>query len=89
MEKQQLFIKVRFSSKEYGATAGLVLDFDRYDSMTIPEFSRLFPYSESMKMKTLEKSPVFNAWDEAFDYDFETAKDTTVQDVSPWEVKID
>jgi len=77
------YIKIRFRSK-YGETAGIVLAFERYDAMTVTELSRLFPMSECLKMGYLEKSPVFESWDNAFLFDFDDSRSyVTRQTVNP------
>lgn len=78
----QRFLKVRFTSR-FGSTAGLVLEFERYDSMTVTQFSELFPDSEAMKMGKLQKSPVYERWDDAFLFDFDTSMVITDQIVNP------
>jgi hypothetical protein len=57
----------------FDATAGLVLDIDRFRNMSITDVSRLFPYSEAGKMERLRRSPLFPTWDEAFEFDFDVA----------------
>jgi len=64
--------KVRFTSKANGSTAGLVIESDRFERMSITDFSRLFPYSEASKMRTLQVSPEFPTWEAAFDHSFES-----------------
>jgi len=66
------YVKVRFTSRRHGVTAGLVVTTDsarpRIDASNA---SRLFPLSEAPKMKTFQRSPPFATWQEAFDYTFE------------------
>jgi hypothetical protein len=64
------FKKVRFTSKENGNTSGLILDEDKLNKMTISEISKLFPYSESMKMEKIQLSPSFPDWEQCFKHDF-------------------
>lgn len=65
------YVKVRFSCKTNGATAGLVLPYDKVSHATISELSRFFPYSEAPKMKRLELSPQYATQEEAFAHTFE------------------
>jgi hypothetical protein len=58
--------KVWFESVLHGRTAGLIVPAEQLKSMTISEVSRLFPYFEANKMKTLQVSPVFETWEAAF-----------------------
>lgn len=67
------FHKVRFSSKEHGATAGVILSSRFIERNTVSEISRLFPYSESMKMETFEVSPAYETADAAFYHSFDGA----------------
>jgi len=60
--------KIRFTGKR-GNTAGIVIDENMF-SLSVSDLSRLFPYSEAMKMERLEVSPVFDSWDDAFAYQF-------------------
>lgn len=62
--------KVMFSSKNYGKTAGLVIESEKLAEMSIAEISRLFPYSEAMKMGKLHISPKYNSWEHAFEHEF-------------------
>jgi hypothetical protein len=62
--------KVRFTSK-HGSTAGLILERDKLEDMTIEDVSRLFTLYESPKMQRFEHSPAFDSFDDAFDYQFE------------------
>jgi hypothetical protein len=39
--------------------------------MTIGDISRLFPYSEAMKMERIHTSPVYDTWEAAFNHQFE------------------
>ncbi len=69
------YIKIRFESRPYGHTAGFVLELGRFEDMSLEEISRLFPYSESLKMKTLLRSKSYPTWEEAFQHNFDdTAK---------------
>ena len=61
--------KVRFTSKEHGSTAGLVLT-DEHFPVVLTAVSRLFPVSEFRKMELFQQSPPFQTWDEAFNYQF-------------------
>lgn len=63
------FRKVRFFSKEHGATAGLVLDASHFPE-NISAISRLFPSSEFRKMERFQKSPAFETYEDAFSYEF-------------------
>lgn len=63
------YIKARFTSLD-GATAGLVFNVEAFESMTISEFSRLFPISEARFMRAVEVSPRYQTWEAAFNHDF-------------------
>jgi hypothetical protein len=69
------FCKVRFKSGNR-ATAGLVFNANavrrigQQPPLSVGEISCYFPAWEAMKMKTLEISPVFNSWNEAFYFEF-------------------
>lgn len=65
-----MFTKVRFTSKNHGSTAGLILDARKLQDMSIGDISRLFPYSEAMRMQRLETSPSYETWEEAFNHEF-------------------
>ena len=67
------YIKVRFESKRYGNTAGLVLELNKFENMSVEDLSRLFPYIESMKMHTLIRSQSYPTWEEAFSHNFDHA----------------
>jgi hypothetical protein len=66
------YIKVRFTSKSNGSTAGLVIEADRLYGMPLTELSRLFPGSEASKMERqeliehVELSPEYASFEEAF-----------------------
>jgi hypothetical protein len=64
-----MFHKVRFTSPQYGHTAGLVLTAAQLKVRGFDP-SRLFPRSDWPKMRTLQVSPAFVSWLEAFDYRF-------------------
>lgn len=64
------FRKIRFRSLVQGETAGLVLSAHRESSMRIDELSKLYPMSEAPKLATYERGPVFDTWEEAFQYIF-------------------
>ena len=63
------YVKVRFTGKA-GETAGIVIEAAKAKAMSIPDLSRLFPYSESGKMSRVHTSPEFASWDEAFAFSF-------------------
>lgn len=63
--------KVRFISKYNGNTSGIVLTNIQQQNMTISEISKLFPYSESLKMERLERSEYFTTWEEAFNFNMD------------------
>jgi len=65
-----MFRKIRFISKEHGATAGLVIGPEQCD-WTVSDLSRLFPVWEAMKMRRLQSSPFFTTFEEAFTFSFE------------------
>lgn len=64
-----MYHKVRFTSKEHGSTAGLILT-EEQTKRPITELSRLFPASEFRKMVKLQVSPAYKTWDEAFAHSF-------------------
>jgi hypothetical protein len=66
------FIKVRFSSKHYGETAGLILPSGlvKNGRIDINAASRYFPTSEFRRMERIEFSPVFEKWEDAFNFTF-------------------
>ncbi len=64
------FHKVMFYSPKFGQTAGLVVKSDWLKDKSTSEISRLFPYSEAMKMTRLCVSQGFETWDEAFNHSF-------------------
>jgi hypothetical protein len=64
------FHKVIFTSSQHGATAGLVIDATKIDPRDMVRVSRLFPYSETPKMRTYHVSPAFPTFEQAFDYEF-------------------
>ncbi len=61
--------KFRFTSRN-GATAGLVIESDRFERMSITDLSRFFPYSEAQFMARLEVSPEYPTWEDAFNHSF-------------------
>lgn len=63
------FRKFRFTSNQ-GATAGLVIESDRFERLSVTDLSRFFPYSEARFMARLEVSPEFPAWEAAFNHVF-------------------
>ena len=64
------FIKVRFTSKEHGATAGLIFPAkDLYD-MSLTKLSRHWPAGEALKMRRVEMSPEYDTWEAAFLHTF-------------------
>lgn len=65
------FLKIRFTSPAQGSTAGLVLDTDKFNALSIQDISRMFPYSEALKMKRLQASRNYPTWVEAFAHEFE------------------
>lgn len=62
--------KIRFYSKQYGETAGLVIQHDGKTFHSVEELSRLFPMHEALKMQKFQSSPVFDTWNEAFAFEF-------------------
>jgi len=63
-----MYHKVRFTSS-IGSTAGLILT-DKQVKLHITEISRMFPYSEAMKMATFQVSPAYETWEQAFAHEF-------------------
>ena len=67
----ETYCKIRFVSKyHHGATAGLIFTATKLKGKTIADISRFFPYSEANKMDRLQRSPFFESWDDAFNYEF-------------------
>lgn len=66
------YIKVRFTSKEHGVTAGLIFPESVYERMSVEKLSRHFPYSEALKMRMIERSKAYRTWEEAFLHSFDT-----------------
>ena len=64
------YVKFRFKSK-LGATAGLVMALGKFERSNVSELSRLFPYSEALKMAVWQVSPAFDSWDSAFSFTFQ------------------
>ena len=69
------FQKVRFSQHATSndpelCTAGLVLDAAKLANMTVSDISRLFPYSESHKMRVLQVSKKYPHFYDAFNHQF-------------------
>lgn len=62
--------KIRFYSKEHGPTAGLVVRFDGKTMYTLTQLSKLFPITEAPKMKRFQAGPIFDTWEEAFNFEF-------------------
>ena len=69
------FIKIRFSSKSHGPTAGLIFEASRVKAMSLGDISRAWPYSEALKMERVERSPEYDSWGEAFNHDFKENDD--------------
>jgi hypothetical protein len=65
------YIKVRFTSKANGSTAGLVIEADKLYRTPLTELSRLFPVSEASKMERVELSPEYDSFEEAFAHNFD------------------
>ena len=63
------FSKVRFTSKEHGSTASIVLSEEKQSNMPVSKISRLFPKAECLKMERIERGPYFDTWEEAFKHD--------------------
>lgn len=65
------YCKIRFVSKyHHGATAGLIFSASQMKGKTIADISRAYPISEFQKMNRMQRSPMFETWDEAFRYEF-------------------
>ena len=62
------YVKVWFESKDHGKTAGLILKADDSRLKDVVELSRMFPYSEALKMESVYISEPFDTWEEAFNY---------------------
>jgi hypothetical protein len=50
--------------------AGLVVKADWLKGKSVSQMSRLFPYSEAMKMSHVCVSDAFDTWDDAFNHTF-------------------
>jgi hypothetical protein len=68
-EGSAMFQKIRFTAGRR-ATAGLVLPAEAAMDRSPVALSRFFPMTEAAAMHRLERSPLFNTWDEAFRYVF-------------------
>lgn len=68
--KPEQYKKVRFYSQVYGPTVGIVLTIAKLTELGLDGFSRLFPYSESLKMDRIQLSPPYDTWEEAFNHEF-------------------
>jgi hypothetical protein len=67
----ETYCKIRFVSKyHHGATAGLIFSASQLEGKTIAGISRFFPYSEANRMDRLQRSPFFENWNDAFNYEF-------------------
>lgn len=64
------YIKVRFTSKKNGSTAGLVFASQELEKFSIEKISRHFSIFESMKMERIEQSQSYGTWKEAFNHQF-------------------
>ena len=60
------YVKIKFSSRQHGDTAGLVISLEKYMTSTMSELSRLYPVSESKKMRRFSVSKVHPDFDGAF-----------------------
>ena len=69
--KQTTFIRVWFESKQHGRTAGLIFPVEQLKGKSVSEISRYFPYSEAMKMERFFTSPLFDSWEDAFNFKIE------------------
>lgn len=63
------YIKYRFT-KEAENTAGIVISYDAFCKRSIEDLSRVFPYSECLKMGRLEISDVYQTELEAMNHEF-------------------
>ena len=70
MNKQ--WVKVRFTSKAHGATAGLVIPVSTLCGETLQGISRMFPYTEALKMERIEWSEPYDTWEGAFGHEFQS-----------------
>lgn len=65
------YVKFRFRNPFNGqSTAGLVVPFHEMKHKSISDLSRLFPYSEANKMRTVDVSPEYSTWEQAFNHQF-------------------
>lgn len=65
------YIKFRFEKADGSAhTAGFVLSDSDFRKRSISELSRMYPYSEAMKMERFIASDPYPTWDEAFAHQF-------------------
>jgi len=69
----ETYVKVRFASPSH-QTAGLVFSSSDLLKHNVSSLSRVFPYGEFLRMGTrlvsLQTSPEFPTWKEAFRHDF-------------------
>ena len=64
------YAKIRFTSKNNGSTAGIVLEIGKLAYMTTSDISRLFPMPEASKMERLERSEFYDTFEQAFSHQF-------------------
>jgi hypothetical protein len=62
------FRKIWFESDKHGQTAGLIVESTWLKDKSTSEVSRLFPYSECLKMERFNVSREYATWDEAFNH---------------------
>ena len=65
------YSKVRFTSKQNGNTATIILTDKQQESMTISQISALFPMREACKMERFERGPFYGTFEEAFAHDID------------------
>jgi len=65
------YVKFRFANVAHDRfTAGLVVPFAEMKHKSISELSRLFPYSEAGAMRSVQVSPEYPTWEDAFNHTF-------------------
>lgn len=69
----ETYVKVRFVSPAH-QTAGLIFTSSQLLKHNVSSLSRVFPYGEFLKLSgrlvSLQMSPEFPTWEEAFNHEF-------------------
>ena len=64
-----MYFKIRFTSKNNGNTASLIVSQAQIQDKSLSTISDMFPMSEAMKMERFERGPGFETWEQAFAHD--------------------